>query len=757
MEEIKKIREEMAKILGLDASNEDVLNNIEKENEHTISYQLDDWEVDRFQELKARLKELEIEEKVKKDAEERKIREEMAKILGLDPTDEDVLKNIENENEHTISYQLDDWEIDRFQELRDRLNAISGKSKTQPEQTTQKGKSTTPVGQTPPQPATTGKGGTTQSTTGQTMPPMGATKAGPTAGATGKTTPQPDPAQTEGSTSNTDGATVGKDKPDSDNSDKAMKTTSQNGFLIAVGNIVKAILDFIESLRGKVPQGGLRDKLLGKIENGLKKVAGRPVAVNVTKAKEQAKTASSETQKIIKETREKKNAKAEQKTQAAPETPGENAKGPSKATLDIISKNKSKKDGRTEAYTRDMKWAQSLINDNSADNKVFQDAVNTVFESMRNVLMNYPADKQNSIFQAKVRRNNVPHIGKTAYEDWLLYLTVNKLRSMAGNNNISISDETTKELRPLEDVYKELVEKMTAKSAKAPSPIKTSEDKLMSQDALNLKWVIEQRDGPKGDRLFDKFEDKAIEDCKPLLDAVPKKGEENYDQKREIWINKLMKLKQEMGIPDIPGANLWSEVEGTFILIEILEEAEKQGIKLKDEKQKPRHIKDIYKELEEKAKTTSDSGKSTIYSENEQKADMRWALENIINAEHRTPLMDEIYAENDTTISSTMDEKMLAKIIEESNIQDIGEAPRETLLSYCIADTISEKARKQGIPTIDSKGKFRPIEEVYRDLETKMELVEKTNDVSRKAAEKREQGEKSPETGEVVVAQEEKF
>ena len=733
MEEIKKIREEMAKILGLDASNEDVLNNIEKENEHTISYQLDDWEVDRFQELKARLKELEIEEKVKRDAEERKIREEMAKILGLDPTDEDVLNNIENENEHTISYQLDDWEIDRFQELRERLKAISGKSKTQPEQTTQKGKSTTP--------------------------PIGATKAGPTAGTTGKTTPQQDPAQTGGSTSSTDGATAGKNKPDSDNSDKAMKTTSQNGFLLAVGNIVKAILDFIASLRGKVPQGGIRDKFLGKIENGLKKVAGRPVAVNVTKAKEQAKTASSDTQKIINETREKKKAKAEPKTQAAPETPGKSAKGPSKATQDIISKNKSKKDGRTEAYTRDMKWAQSLINDNSADNKVFQDAVNTVFESMHNVLMNYPADKQNSIFQAKVRRNNVPHIGKTAYEDWLLYLTVNKLRSMAGNNNISISDETTKELRPLKDVYKELVEKMTAKSAKAPSSTKTSEDKPMSQGALNLKWVIEQRDGPKGNRLFDKFEDKAIEDCKPLLDAAPKKGEENYDQKRERWLNDLKTLKQRIGIPDIRGENLWSEIEGTFILTEILEEAEKQGIKLKDEKQKARHIKDIYKELEEKVKNSPDSGKSPKYSENEQKADMRWVLENIINAEHRTPLMDEIYEENDTTISSTMNEKMMAKTIEECGIQDIGEAPRETLLSYYIADTISEKARKQGIPTIDSKGKFRPIEEVYRDLEAKMELVAKTNDVSKRAAEKREKGEKSeksPETGDVVAAQEEK-
>lgn len=112
---------------------------IENEYEHNVGYQLDDFEVDRVQELRKqitdlipKLKEAEKEQKRSKIALSRR---EIAKILyrgnyGNDNWEQEYeakLKEnpdfkIEDEYEHGVGYQLDDFEVDRVQELRQQIS-----------------------------------------------------------------------------------------------------------------------------------------------------------------------------------------------------------------------------------------------------------------------------------------------------------------------------------------------------------------------------------------------------------------------------------------------------------------------------------------------------------------------------------------------------------------------------------------------------------------------------------------------------------
>ena len=106
---------------------------VEDENEHDIGYQLDDSEIDRVQEIRQQIKELEKTPEGQIAAARRSI----AKVLyrgdygnknwGKEYSDK-LKQNpdfrIENENEHDMGYQLDDFEIDRVQEIRQQIKEI---------------------------------------------------------------------------------------------------------------------------------------------------------------------------------------------------------------------------------------------------------------------------------------------------------------------------------------------------------------------------------------------------------------------------------------------------------------------------------------------------------------------------------------------------------------------------------------------------------------------------------------------------------
>ena len=106
---------------------------IEDENEHDIGYQLDDFEIDRVQEIRQQIKELEKTPEGQLAAARRSI----AKILyrgdygnkkwGKEYSEklkQNPYFKIEDENEHDIGYQLDDFEIDRVQEIRQKIKEL---------------------------------------------------------------------------------------------------------------------------------------------------------------------------------------------------------------------------------------------------------------------------------------------------------------------------------------------------------------------------------------------------------------------------------------------------------------------------------------------------------------------------------------------------------------------------------------------------------------------------------------------------------
>ena len=120
---IDEIRAEMGSLLGIEPKV-----GIEDEYEHAIPYQMDDWAVNRFQELRTKLNDIKngsLREPVRNNESDvmdrvNAIRKEMGELLGIDP-----YVGIENENEHAIPYQMDDWAIDKFQELREELKGIA--------------------------------------------------------------------------------------------------------------------------------------------------------------------------------------------------------------------------------------------------------------------------------------------------------------------------------------------------------------------------------------------------------------------------------------------------------------------------------------------------------------------------------------------------------------------------------------------------------------------------------------------------------
>ncbi len=120
---IDEIRAEMGSLLGIEPKV-----GIEDEYEHAIPYQMDDWAVNRFQELRTKLNDIKngsLREPVRNNESDvmdrvNAIRKEMGELLGIEP-----YVGIENENEHAIPYQMDDWAIDKFQELREELKGIA--------------------------------------------------------------------------------------------------------------------------------------------------------------------------------------------------------------------------------------------------------------------------------------------------------------------------------------------------------------------------------------------------------------------------------------------------------------------------------------------------------------------------------------------------------------------------------------------------------------------------------------------------------
>jgi len=115
-----EIRMRMAEILGIDIPS---LNNIENSDEHSMQYQLDDNEKEEFQNLRDELSKLGNSNKDIQRA--RQIRIRMAEILGINLPSFD---NIENSDEHSMQYQLDDNEKEEFQNLRKQLKDLDGKS-----------------------------------------------------------------------------------------------------------------------------------------------------------------------------------------------------------------------------------------------------------------------------------------------------------------------------------------------------------------------------------------------------------------------------------------------------------------------------------------------------------------------------------------------------------------------------------------------------------------------------------------------------
>ena len=108
------IRYRMSQILGREVPE---LDGIENEDEHAIQNQLDDNEIDRFQELRE-----EFNNDSTTPARKAELRIMMAQVLGRVVPE---LEGIENEDEHAIQNQLDDNEIDEFQELREGLREIN--------------------------------------------------------------------------------------------------------------------------------------------------------------------------------------------------------------------------------------------------------------------------------------------------------------------------------------------------------------------------------------------------------------------------------------------------------------------------------------------------------------------------------------------------------------------------------------------------------------------------------------------------------
>ena len=94
---------------------------------HDIEYQMDDWAVDEFNDLRDKLhqiKGMNVETQDPTNNRIDEIRKRMGELLGIPPFD-----GIENENEHAIEYQMDDWAIDEFQELRDELRQLLNQEK----------------------------------------------------------------------------------------------------------------------------------------------------------------------------------------------------------------------------------------------------------------------------------------------------------------------------------------------------------------------------------------------------------------------------------------------------------------------------------------------------------------------------------------------------------------------------------------------------------------------------------------------------
>ena len=94
---------------------------------HDIEYQMDDWAVDEFNDLRDKLhqiKGMNVETQDQTSNRIDEIRKRMGELLGIPP-----FEGIENENEHAIQYQMDDWAIDEFQELRDELKQLLNEQK----------------------------------------------------------------------------------------------------------------------------------------------------------------------------------------------------------------------------------------------------------------------------------------------------------------------------------------------------------------------------------------------------------------------------------------------------------------------------------------------------------------------------------------------------------------------------------------------------------------------------------------------------
>ena len=118
---IDKIKAEMLEVLngpvvdGKPSRNFKIDGDIKDINEHDMMYELDDADIDKIQDLKSELKNaMDTLSMLPPRVDE--IREEMGEILGIKP-----FVGIENEYEHGIGYQLDDCDVDRFQELRAEL------------------------------------------------------------------------------------------------------------------------------------------------------------------------------------------------------------------------------------------------------------------------------------------------------------------------------------------------------------------------------------------------------------------------------------------------------------------------------------------------------------------------------------------------------------------------------------------------------------------------------------------------------------
>ena len=135
----EQIRRRMAELMGLSYDefvNREIKyevsnpgrNFIDDINPHDMEYQMDDWAVDEFNDLRNKLHEIKGKKAAAPDPVSTRIdeiRKRMGELLGIPP-----FEGIENENEHAIEYQMDDWAIDEFQELRDELNQLLNQQKT---------------------------------------------------------------------------------------------------------------------------------------------------------------------------------------------------------------------------------------------------------------------------------------------------------------------------------------------------------------------------------------------------------------------------------------------------------------------------------------------------------------------------------------------------------------------------------------------------------------------------------------------------